>query len=253
MNEPDGDLRDLSEFLRTPPRSEDPAEHTWAGFRLLQRLAARLVPGYIVTYHSKSWFADEAFLVDYDRLIPGGDRRSADRRFFLRSILSLANVVPGDTAECGGWTGASSWFICRHFAGTGRHHHVFDSFEGLSEPTPVDGNYWRSGDYKTSEDTVRETLDGFDVILHPGWIPERFVEVEDRSFSFVHIDVDLHEPTRDSIAFFYPRISPGGLLLLDDYGFQSCPGAMKAVDEFMADKPEPVVHVPTGQAFIIKR
>ena len=46
---------------------------------------------------------------------------------------------------------------------------------------------------------------------------------------------------------------PGGLLVFDDYGFSTCPGATRAVDEFMASRPEPVIEVPTGQAFVIKR
>ena len=50
-------------------------------------------------------------------------------------------------------------------------------------------------------------------------IPTRFDEVADRSFCFVHVDVDLFEPTRESIAFFYPRMVPGGVMLFDDYGF----------------------------------
>ena len=86
-----------------------------------------------------------------------------------------------------------------------------------------------------------------------GLIPSRFPELDERSFSFVHIDVDLYQPTFDSIAFFYPRMIQGGLILCDDYGFTSCPGAKKAIDEFMADKPECVVQLPTGQALILKR
>lgn len=253
MDEFESDLRDLSDFMRTPPHPEDPSERTWAGFRLLQRIAAKVLPGYVVSYHSKSWFIDKEFFSDYDRLIPGGDHRSADRRFFMRSVLSLADGVPGDTAECGVWTGAGSWYICRHSIGTDRHHHIFDSFEGLSEPGPADGTYWHAGDYRAQQDIVRETLKGLDFTLYPGWIPERFRDVADRSFSVVHIDVDLYQPTLDAMEFFYPQMSTGGLILLDDYGFQDCPGARTAVDEYMADKPEKTVHVPTGQGFIVKR
>ena len=83
-------------------------------------------------------------------------------------------------------------------------------------------------------------------------IPTRFDEVADRSFCFVHVDVDLFEPTRESIAFFYPRMVPGGVMLFDDYGFVTCPGATRAIDEFTAEHPEPLVHVPTAQAFLIK-
>jgi hypothetical protein len=68
----------------------------------------------------------------------------------------------------------------------------------------------------------------------------------------VHIDVDLYQPTLDSIRFFYPRLAPGGIILCDDYGYSSCPGAKGAFDEYMKDRPEKIIHAPTGQAFIIK-
>jgi O-methyltransferase len=92
------------------------------------------------------------------------------------------------------------------------------------------------------------------VYYHRGWIPERFDEVKDLQFAFVHVDVDLHEPTRDSLVYFYERLVPGGILLCDDYGSAACPGAKQAFDELIADKPErSVIHLPTGQGFIVKR
>ena len=78
-------------------------------------------PGYVATKSGKSWFADEEFFRAYDRLMPADERRSAERKYFLRSLLALADGLPGDTAECGVFTGASSWFICRHFVGSGIH------------------------------------------------------------------------------------------------------------------------------------
>ena len=60
------------------------------------------------------------------------------------------------------------------------------------------------------------------------------------------------QPTRDSIEFFWPRINPGGILLLDDYGFFICPGARKAADDFFKGRPEPILEIPTGQGLIIK-
>jgi hypothetical protein len=124
----------------------------------------------------------------------------------------------------------------------------------LAEPLPVDGSYWQKGSLTTVEQALRDTLVGFENYqVYKGWIPERFLEVADLTFRFVHIDVDLFEPTRDSLEFFYPRLASGGILLLDDHGFSTCPGATKAADEFFADKPEQLSLLPTGQAFTIKR
>ena len=75
-------------------------------------------------------------------------------------------------------------------------HHVFDSFEGLSAPSDQDGSYWTRGDLAAEEVTIRENLKEFDfVTYYRGWIPTRFKEVEDRRFVFVHLDLDLYQPT----------------------------------------------------------
>ncbi len=240
---------------RLRPRRAFEAED--AGFALLSKLARRVAPSYVMTDYAKLWFRDRAFFEAFDRLIPDRNYRSADRKFFLRSLLALVERLPGDTAECGVWTGASSWFICDATKGNGRTHHGFDSFAGLSQPAAADRvasheTYWQEGDLDSSEAIAARTLSDYDVRLYRGMIPDRFPEVADRSFCFVHIDVDLYEPTRDSVSFFYDRLTHGGIMLLDDYGFATCPGATKAIDEFFRDKPEPLVHVPTGQAFIIK-
>jgi hypothetical protein len=89
--------------------------------------------------------------------------------------------------------------------------------------------------------------------FYPGWIPERFNEAAACRFCFVHIDVDLYQPTRDSLEFFYPRMSPGGMIVCDDYGYVNCPGAKQACDELAADWPERWLHLPTGQGLLIKQ
>ena len=91
------------------------------------------------------------------------------------------------------------------------------------------------------------------VRIYKGWIPERFPEVQNTTFSLVHIDVDLYEPTLESLKFFYERMTPCGVILCDDYGSLSCPGAKRAFDEFFSDKPEALIELPTAQALIVKK
>ena len=124
----------------------------------------------------------------------------------------------------------------------------------MSEPGPADGTHWSRGDLAAGEEVVRLNLERFAERLrfHPGWIPERFADVADRSFAFVHVDVDLRQPTLDSLEFFYPRLSPGGILLCDDYGCTTCPGATAAIDAFLQDKPEKMIALDAGGGFIIK-
>jgi O-methyltransferase len=114
---------------------------------------------------------------------------------------------------------------------------------------------WKTGDLSMPLEVARRNLAGLaHVSLLPGWIPSRFAEVAHRRFCFVHLDVDLYQPTLDSLDFFYERVVPGGILLCDDYGSSACPGAKRACDEFAASRPERRwVHLTSGQGFLVKR
>ena len=89
---------------------------------------------------------------------------------------------------------------------------------------------WAAGSLACSPVQVAANLAEFAdlVSFHGGWIPERFNDVAEARFCFVHIDVDLLQPTREVLEFFYPRMVAGGLIVCDDYGFDTCPGARHA-------------------------
>jgi O-methyltransferase len=242
----------------TPP-SPPPTPTHWLGrrtlvrrFYLLRMIASVLLPEYRFKWPQIAWWDDTAFnayLAKFNEL----KGNNSDRRYAVSQLLRLTKCVEGDTAEVGVFEGAMSWLILRANVGQ-RRHHIFDSFEGLSMPRPVDGTYWTAGDLSCAEAVVEHNLAEFSGFFtsYKGWIPDRFHEVEDRRFAFVHIDVDLYEPTRDSFAFFYPRMSPGGIIVCDDYNFTTCPGATKAVDECLATQPERMIGLSGGGGFMIK-
>jgi O-methyltransferase len=215
-----------------------------------------LTPDYRVAWHQCDWWHDKAFS-DYLSRFGELDGFNTQRRWMLWQLLRMTGSVPGHTAECGVYRGASSWLMAafaRQSEAQPKEHHLFDSFEGLSTPGAADGSHWSPGALAAGEDLVGDNLAPFRDLLHfhKGWIPERFPDVADRVFSFVHVDVDLYQPTRDSLAFFYDRISPGGIFLCDDYGCTTCPGATKAVDEFLVDRPEKMISLDSGGGFFIK-
>lgn len=244
-------VRLLQAILRAATRHLTPPQRLAA----LQRLAEAVHPGYRLGYPDLDWWQDPGFNAYLERWEESA-AFNAQRRFAVLQLARLVAGVPGDTAECGVFRGAGSRLI---LAATSigpegpREHHLFDSFEGLSDPGAEDGGYWRRGDLSCALDAVRANLAEFPgVRFHPGWIPERFPDVADRRFAFVHVDVDLYRPTRDSVEFFYPRLSPGGILLCDDYGFTTCPGATRALDESLAGRPEKFVSLPDGGGFLVK-
>lgn len=206
-----------------------------------------------------SWFEDEEFLSVW-RQFPEATKIIHERKFNLYNIARSLQHIPGDLAECGVFRASSSFLMLAASQGTGKFLHGFDSFQGLSEPKErdtviIDRTFkWKENDLAVSETFAQNNLSKFNgqFCLYKGWIPERFNEVKDKTFSLVHIDVDLYDPTLATLEFFWPRLNPGGMIVCDDYGFESCPGAKKAMDDFFARYSLNVAHLTTGQGFVVK-
>ena len=189
------------------------------------------------------------------------------RFFHLIQMLTLTNGLEGATVEAGCFRGLASYLICEHrkleqsdFDGAG--HFMIDSFEGLSEPVDEDGDFSKQrhseGAFKqTSLEHCQNTMKGFPkTTIIRGWIPKAFDELPDQKYRFVHIDVDIYEPTLDSLRYFYPRLVTGGIIVVDDYGpwpGNKWPGCKIAVEEFSNEFNVPMVGLDTGNAVCIKR
>jgi hypothetical protein len=223
-------------------------------FRLVLRIARWLRPDYRFKWPHMQWWEDAYFNAHLSRF-GELDELNTDRRWMMYQLQRLTTALDGATAECGVYKGASSFQIAEvnRKLGGGRTHYAFDSFSGLSTPTDQDGDYWEEGDLSVPLAEFEKNLAPYKdkVVVHRGWIPECFADVPDEQFAFVHIDVDLYEPTLASLEFFYPRMVPGGIILCDDYGLTTCPGATRAFDEFTTDKPEKVIAASGGAGFIV--
>lgn len=184
----------------------------------------------------------------------------------LQMASYAASLPEGDVIECGCWHGHSTTAIASilaEHAFAGRFH-VFDSFEGgLSEFTEKDESSFKlSGPEKMATrklfqsdfDFVKAVTSRFGFIeLHRGWIPESFAGFKVTATRFVHIDVDMYEPTKASLEFFWDSLVPGGCLVVDDYNHSVFEGATRAVDEFLAGKkPRILYKVPLGSCYFIK-
>jgi O-methyltransferase len=222
-------------------------------FALAETLAHSAYPSFRFAEFGRRFLEDDhLFWEDYCRFMDPGNWHSHDRKYTLKELLKLTRHVRGHFAECGVYTGGSAHLMCREAKMQGRRVHLFDSFEGLSQPGPYDGTYWRTGSLAVSEESVRETLSDWDCFdIFKGWIPEAFPRVSDNQYAFVHLDLDLEAPTHESLDFFVPRMNRGGVILLDDYGFHSCPGVTHAADKFFCKRSEEIVMLPTGQGFVI--
>lgn len=213
----------------------------------------------------------------YDRIYPAGlvatgswpiPLRRRERFFHLVQLFRQSLPLDGLIAECGCFRGLSSYLLCSSLkladAGfTGHGYRIFDSFSGLSTPQPEDNvpdgtpnatalrQMTQAGYFAASIDVVRQSLREFpDIEYFPGWIPTAFPDEQQARYRFVHVDVDVYQPTRDCLEYFYPRLMPGGILVSDDY---SWPGARKAIEEFCAARSLEFRTTPHKQAYIVRQ
>jgi len=174
---------------------------------------------------------------------------SAYEMWMVYSFARSQSRRPGAMAEVGVFQGVSAKLICQ--CKGDKELHLFDTFEGLPERSHSDRNVHRTGQYATSVESVRAHLDGFEnVHFHKGLFPDSAAGLEEKPYCFVHLDVDLYESTLAGLQYFYPKMVPGGVILSHDYSILA--GVKKAFDEFMADKPEGLVEMPSTQCVVAK-
>jgi len=134
--------------------------------------------------------------------------------------------------------------------------YLLDTFEGFPNADLEVGESGLSGVFSdTSLEAVRALVGEERTVFIKGYFPETAAHIpEDAVFSLVHIDCDLEAPMRSALEFFYPRMSPGGFVLMHDYSSLHWDGAERAIDGFFKDKPESVVPLPDlgGSAMVRK-
>jgi predicted O-methyltransferase YrrM len=203
-------------------------------------------------HKNKIWTHDPDFMAVRSRVKELKISGIPDERAFFLFEVARKLTVQGNIVECGVRHGKSTYYIAS--GAPDRTIHVYDSFAGLSSPTDEDGDFWRAGDCLSSlDDFTRNLADyGDRLTIHAGWLPDT-LPAYPTPVAFLHLDVDLYDPTKAALECFYPSVTPGGVIVCDDYGSTLCPGAKKAFDEFFADKPERPISILTGQCIINKR
>lgn len=190
------------------------------------------------------------------------------RRYTLTSperVVSLCRAVehivrwqiPGDFVECGVWRGGSMLAIADTLVrlnDTSRRLWLYDTFEGMTPPTDEDKDFTgRSAESLCEEHGQEWVLAPLDVVKNTLSLAEypstqiTYVQgkVEDTlpgripgTIALLRLDTDWYESTRHELAHLYPRLSSGGILIIDDYGHFI--GAQKAVDEYVAENKLPL-------------
>ena len=149
--------------------------------------------------------------------------------------------MPGNVAECGVYYGDFSFFINKYFPD--RILYLFDTFEGFAETDLSverelgDKNFLDGPlNKKCFADARIEIIENIfphieKCVIKKGFFPETTAGLED-TFCFVNLDMDLYQPMLAGIEWFYPRMEPGGVILLHDYWNPEAPGVKRAVHDY---------------------
>ena len=167
---------------------------------------------------------------------------------YLVDALHKAMKVEGDICEFGVAQGATSQLIALEILPTSRSFWLFDSFEGLPEPTQEDRliddifNLGSMASYRgtmmSPEIEVRGRLEKVKfpherTRIMKGWVNESIMRPDvPARVAFAYVDFDFYQPIKDALQFLHERMVPGARIMVDDYGFFS-EGAQLATDEFV--------------------
>jgi len=176
----------------------------------------------------------------------------------LYTLWQAVAAAPADTPviEIGSYRGGSARFIAEALTahGSAPQLYVCDTFAGHAQTDPaIDTSHHDTGKFEDwSAEATAEYLSGYPALeLVVGDIAETAGQLADDPFGLVHLDVDVYPTTDFCLRHFAPRLADSALLVIDDYGYTTCPGVKQAADEFVAEFPEyRLWHLLTGQALL---
>lgn len=169
---------------------------------------------------------------------------------------ALAEGVPGDLIETGVWRGGCTVLmraILKAHGDATRTVWVADSFEGLPRPDaerfPADrGDTHHEVDYlRVSEDDVRETFRRYGLLdaqvrFLKGWFRDTLPHAPIERLAVLRLDGDMYESTIDALDALYPKLSPRGFVIVDDYG--AIPACRQATEDY---RREHAIDAPMSQ------
>jgi hypothetical protein len=165
--------------------------------------------------------------------------------------------IPGDIAECGVWKGGAcllaSLILAAEETNTNRRIWLYDTFTGMVPPGEDDRiassgqllsernpeGWWASDIAEVKETLNRSPLNEKSYQFVPGPVEETLDREVPEILAVLRLDTDWYESTMKELEVLYPRLSPGGVLIIDDYGHFT--GAKRAVDDFFKKRGETIL------------
>lgn len=182
----------------------------------------------------------------------------------VHTILWAANhclKIPGDFVECGTNKGGFAKAILSYvnLNQSGKKFYLLDTFEGLdasqltAEELDAGKKEHFENVYLNCYEQVVQTFSAYPYVkIIKGRVPDTLSQVDAGQISFLSIDMNAVVPEIEALNFFWDKLSTGGIVVLDDYGYVTCDSQYKAHNEWAKSKGVKILTIPTGQGLIIK-
>jgi Macrocin-O-methyltransferase (TylF) len=217
---------------------------------------------FLMTTHNADFQRNPRFVAAYERGIEavGGDYRFRWRVHVGLWAASSAIRLPGDFVECGVNRGFMSSAIMHYLDWNRRDRRFFllDTFKGLDGDLLTDeerrlGKTENFNNYTECFAEVQANFTEFEnVVLIRGSVPSTLPQADTDAVAYLHIDMNCVAPEVAAINYFWDRLVPGAIVLLDDYGSPGYEPQKDGMDSFASERDVEVLSLPTGQGMLVK-
>jgi O-methyltransferase len=204
------------------------------------------------------WSVDNDFISIYGK-IKNYTKVDKYRCFELWQLVKESSKLDGAIIEVGVWRGGSGCLIAKQaeYCNIKSTVYLCDTFTGVVKAGENDSLYKNGEHADTSKETVEKLIKRlglWNVKILTGIFPdETQVFIKDDTFSFCHIDVDVYQSAKDIVEWIWQKMTVGGMIVFDDYGFSGCDGVTKFVNEERNKKDCIIIHNLNGHGIIIKK
>jgi len=180
------------------------------------------------------------------------------RCYELWFLVEQVQNLEGSLIEIGVWRGGTGALIAKkaNLCGIMAPVYLCDTFTGVVKAGDQDP-FYKGGEHDdTSGQIVESLLAGLglkNAVILEGIFPDETAKgLEQESFRFCHIDVDVYKSAKDIVEWIWDRMVVGGVIVYDDYGFKGCKGIATHVEEQLSCRDRIIIHNLNGHAVIVK-
>ena len=204
------------------------------------------------------WYDDQEFMGIYSKHVELNTLVDIYRCYELWDISKHLKNIKGSILEVGVWKGGTGYLLAENI-NPNDSLFLCDTFRGVVKTSEKD-NYYRGGEHDDVDfKTVQELFNGHqqkNIQILKGIFPDETAKLinSNELFKLCHIDVDAYESAKDIFEWVWPKTIQHGYVIFDDYGFASCEGITKLVNDLVSSRKDlHFIYNVNGHAILIKK